>query len=105
MENESAQEYVERVGGWCDPDNSLVLKIEHYYKVDRGESRKLLLSSRSFWEKLFNDNTKGIFERGGSRYGALRYIQRKNDFLRGGRKIFSQLEIDEIVDSVGKWKR
>ena len=105
LPDETPENYVERVGGWKNANIEAFYKIKSHFGFNTAETRKLLLRSRSFWERFFIEHTQGIYNRGGSRYAALRYIQRKNDPLRDGDKIFSQQEIDELIDSVGKWKK
>ena len=105
LKDETPEDYVERVGGWHNANNIASYKIKSHYGFDSGETRKLFLMSRSFWKRLFIDHATGIFNRGGSRYGALRYIQRKNEHLRDGKTIFSEREIKKLLDSVGNWKR
>ena len=105
LQDETPENYVERVGGWQNANNSAFYKIKLHYGFDTAETRKLLLSSKSFWQRIFLEHTQVIYNRDGSRYAALRFIQRKNEHLRDGNKIFSQQEIDSIIDSVGKWKR
>lgn len=105
QEGETPEEYVERVGGLDGSNVYAILQVESHFGYDRGQSRILFLNSRSLWESFFLDHTKGIFERGGSRYGALRFIQRKNEPLRNGKGIFSEQEINALIDSVGNWHR
>ena len=105
LPDETPEDYVERVGGWKNANYEAYLKIKSHFGFDTAETRTLLLKSRSFWKQLFIDHVQGIFNRGGSRYAAVRYIQRKNEHLRGGNKIFSQQEIDDLIDSVGQWKK
>ena len=105
LENETPEEYIERVGGWEGSNVHAILQVESQYGYDRRQSRELFLNSRSFWERFFLNHAKGIFERGGSRYGALRFIQRKNNELKKGDTIFSNEEIKTLIDSVGNWRR
>lgn len=105
LENERPEEYIERVGGWKGSNVYAILQVQSHYGYDRRQSRELFLNSRSFWERFFLDHAKGVFERGGSRYGALRFIQRKNDELSNRDAMFSEQEIKALVDSVGGWRR
>jgi len=104
-EGEAAEDYVERVGGLEGSNVYAILEMEAHFAYDRGQSRELFLKSRAFWEQFFLDHTKGIFECGGTRYAAMRFIQKKNVTLGNGDKIFSEQDINALIDSVGNWVR
>jgi len=105
LENETPEEYIDRVGLLEGSNVYAILQVESHYGYDRRQSRELFFNSRPIWERFFLDHAKGVFERGGSRYGALRFIQRKNDDLRNRDSFFSDKEIKTLIDSIGNWKR
>lgn len=75
---------------------------DHFGYADEGEIKKLKLQSKPFWDQFYRDRVEGIFQRGGTRYAALRFVQKKNDYADGHRKL-SEVEIERIVDSVDEW--
>jgi len=77
---------------------------DHFGYADDGEIKKLKLQSKPFWDQFYRDHVEGIFRRGGTRYAALRFVQRKNDYAEEHRRL-SEVEIERIVDSVGEWPR
>lgn len=105
LADETPGTYVERVGGWPGAHIQAIKNLQSHYELDLGEARKMFSGSLSFWEKFFLEHAVGIFSRGGSRYGALRFIQRKNINLRDGGELFSQREIKRLLDRAGNWKR
>ena len=104
LPDETPEDYVERVGGWEKAAISAFKKLMSHYGFDQREAQKIFHGSQSYWERFFLEHAQGIFNRGGSRYAALRFIQRKNEPF-AGKQIFSQQEIDSLIDSVGRWKR
>ena len=104
LSDETPENYVERVGGWKNAHVAATKLLMSHYGFDHSEAKKIFLSSKSYWKRFFLEHVQGIFNRGGSRYAALRFIQRKNEPF-AGKQIFSQREIDSLIDSVGRWKR
>lgn len=96
LPGETAEQYAERVGGWQDSAKSMRRILEENFGVSKSESKRLAVFSRSFQERFFIEHLEGMHARGGSRYGAMNYIQRKSDF--------SEAEIEALVDSIGEWK-
>ena len=103
--NETPEKYVERMDSVDTRQVQMMDNLKTHFGLSEGEAKKVTLSSQPYWERFFRKHVEGIYQLDGSRYGALRYIQRKNSYLRDGAGIFSQAEIDELIDSVGKWKR
>lgn len=103
--NETPEEYVERMDSNDIRELQMMGKLKAYFGLSEGDAKKVALSSQPYWERFFKKHVESIYQRGGSRYSALRYIQRKNSHLRDGAGIFSQSEIDELIDSVGEWER
>ncbi len=104
LPGEKPEEYVERVEKLDDADLYIVERLQTHFGMFQGEAKMLSLESRAFWERFFREYVERIFHRGGSRYAALRYIQRKNGQTDSGKPIFAQGEIDELIDSIGDWK-
>ena len=99
---ESALDFVERAdasGASEDAINS-VLK-EHFGLCEDGEIKSLKLKSEVFWHGFYTDRVRDTFERGGTRYAAIKFIERKNG--QAGQRALSNSEIHEIVASVGDW--
>jgi len=82
LENETPEEYINRVGLWEGSNVYAIKQVESHYGYDRRQSVELFFNSRPIWERFFLNHAKGVFERGGSRDGALRFIKRKTDELR-----------------------
>ena len=103
LDNESPLAFVERADALSvsDDDISFVL-VHHFGFSEDGEIKKLKLQSKVFWEKYYLDHVRGILERGGARYAALKFVVKKNAFAEERRKL-SQAEIDVLIDSVGEW--
>ena len=102
---ETPLDFVERADSQKVPDE-VINKVltDHFGYTDDGEIKKLKLQSKPFWDQFYRDRVEGIFQRGGTRYAALRFVQRKNDFAEERRRL-SEVEIEQIVDSVGEWPR
>ena len=77
---------------------------DHFGYADDGEIKKLKLQSKPFWDQFYRDRVEVLFQRGGTRYAALRFVQRKNENAAEHRRL-SEVEIERIVDSVGEWPR
>ena len=105
LPDETPETYVERVGGWNGANIQAIENLRSHYGLELKEAQKMFLGSRSYWREFFLDCAVGIFSRGGSRYGALRFIQRKNINLRDGGELFTQRDIKKLLDRAGNWKR
>lgn len=104
LAHETPLEFVERADsmGISEPSINAALK-EHYGLVEDGEVKALKLKSRVFWQEFFLAHVKNLHEQGGSRYAAVRFIERKSG-TAGQPKLTAQ-QIDDLVDSVGAWQR
>jgi hypothetical protein len=103
--NESPLSFIERADALKVPEESISLVLkEHFGFTDDGEIKELKLQSKVFWEQFYLDRVVGIFQRGGSRYSAIKFIQRKNAYAEQRRKL-SDNKINELVDSVGQWRQ
>lgn len=105
LDDESPIAFVERADALIIPEETINLVLKrHFGFLDDAEIKKLKLQSRVFWEKFYLDRVQGIFARGGTRYAAVRFVERKNDIADERRKL-SRAEIEKLVDSLGKWPR
>ena len=75
----------------------------HFGMDDAREIKALRLKSFVFWKKFYETRAKGIFERGGTRYAAVKFIERKNG--QCGQRLLTDEEISQLVDAVGVWAR
>ena len=102
---ETPLDFVERADTLQIPDDVIntVLR-DHFGCADDAEIKKLKLQSKPFWDQFYRDHVEGIFRRGGTRYAALRFVQKKND-QQDEHKRLSEAEIELIVDAVGEWPR
>lgn len=104
IQNESPLAFVERadaIGANEDDINSL---LKGSFGIqDDGKIKALKLKSSVYWQKFYLEHTQGIFERSGSKYAAITFIQRKNG--QAGQRKLTESEITELVDSVGNWPR
>ena len=105
ISGETPLDFVERADSLKVP-GKVINKVlrDHFGYADAGEIKKLKLQSKPFWDQFYRDRVEGIFQRGGTRYAALRFVQRKNDHADDHRRL-SKDEIERIVDSVGEWPR
>ncbi|MBO6893368.1 MAG: hypothetical protein JJ866_15595 [Roseibium sp.] len=78
------------------------LLLRHFGIQDESKRKLLRLKSAVFWERFFVSHASQVCERGGSRYAALRFIQKKNG--QCGQHPLSEKQIELLVDSVGEWK-
>lgn len=104
LEGENPLAFVERADAMEmaeDSINSVLTK--HFGLSDDREIKALKLKSCVFWERFFLEHVRGIKERGGSRYAAVKFIERKNG--QAGQKKLTAHQIDDLVDSVGEWQR
>jgi hypothetical protein len=102
---ETPLDFVERANALGVDEEAIndVLK-ERFGFIDDGEMKALKLQSKPFWERFYLDRVSELLKRGGSKYSAIRLVQRKNVFAEQRRKL-SDEEIKELVDSVGEWPR
>jgi len=104
FEDETALEFVERAETMEASDDLIRTILSSNFQIgDDAAQKKLRLMSRVFWERFFRTHVQSIFDRGGSRYSALIYIQKKNGLC--GQKKLTDQQIAELVDSVGNWQR
>ena len=105
LDDESPLGFVERVDTLKVSEEAIttILK-EHFGFEDDGEIKELKLQSKPFWDRFYRGYVEGIFRRGGARYSAVKFIEKKNAHAEKRRKL-SDVEIDEIVDSFGAWAR
>ncbi|QKG71116.1 hypothetical protein [Erythrobacter mangrovi] len=104
LEDETPLEFVERADAHVIKDEEIDSTLKDHFNIrEYGDTKRLRLQSRVFWRKFFVEHVRGIHRRGGSRYAAQRYIEKKNG--HGGQEMFSQSEIDDLIDSIGKWSR
>ena len=103
-EGESPLAYVERADavGASFGNVDKVLR-SHFGMEDSGEIKALKLKSFVFWKKFYESRAKGILERGGTRYAAVKFIERKNG--QCGQKPLTDEEIGQLVDAAGVWAR
>lgn len=104
-QNENPLDFVERADAMELSDELINVALkEHFGFVDDGEMKKLKLQSKVFWERFYLDHATEILKRGGARYSALKFIQKKNASAEQRRKL-SDEKINELIDSVGAWQR
>ena len=94
---ETAEDYVERVGGWSGSNLHALGVLSRRFGKSAEEAKRLYLGSRSFWESFFREELTERHARGASRYGAINYVRRKCDW--------PDHEIVELVDSIGHWDK
>lgn len=104
LKDEKPLAFVERAEAMGMSEGSIdSILMSHFGMSDDGEIKALKLKSRVFWEQFYIDRVTGIHKRGGSRYSAVRFIERKNG--QAGQQQLTAKQIDDLVDSVGAWKR
>lgn len=103
-EDEDALSFVERADalGLSEEVINVVLK-RHFDMIDDGEMKALKLKSKPFWQRFYRERVSALHKRGGARYAAVKFVQRKNG--QSGQAALSQDEIEKLVDSVGPWLR
>ena len=105
LDNESPLAFVERADSLNVSDDDINFVLErHFGFSENGEVKKLKLQSKVFWEEYYLAHVRGIFERGGARYAASRFVEKNNEFAEERRKL-SRAEIDILIDSVGDWSQ
>ena len=105
IDGETPLDFVERADSLKVADEVInKLLADHFGYADDREIKKLRLQSKPYWDQFYRDRVEGIFQRGGTRYAALRFVQRKNDYADEHRRL-SEVEIERIIDSVGEWPR
>ncbi|EBA16827.1 hypothetical protein RSK20926_03444 [Roseobacter sp. SK209-2-6] len=105
LSDETALEFVERADVLKVSDEAIneVLR-QHFDFASDEEIKKLKLQSKPFWVQFYQHRVQELLQRGGSRFAAIRFVQRKNESAEERRKL-SETEIERLVDSVGKWSR
>ncbi|MEM7215333.1 MAG: hypothetical protein AAF423_07295 [Pseudomonadota bacterium] len=102
--DENALAFVERADATGVSDEAINSTLKsHFGMIEDGEIKSLKLKSSVYWDNFYLERVKGIFERGGSNYAAIRFIHRKNGHC--GQRTLTEKEINELVDSVGPWQR
>ncbi|MDV4145831.1 hypothetical protein [Shimia sp. FJ5] len=105
IDGETPLDFVQRADSLKIPEGMINrILTDHFGYADDGEIKELKLQSKPFWDQFYREHVEGIFQRGGTRYAALRFIQRKNDHADEHRRL-SEVEIERIVDSAGEWPR
>ena len=79
--------------------------LTSHYGMSPVEAKTMCMQSRTYWRAFFMEHVQELFENNGSRFGAINYIRRKNDPLGSGEMLFTEGEIEQMVDSVGEWKK
>lgn len=102
---ETPEQYAERLGGRKSSNMSVMRGLERHFGLGRAEAKATSLQARSYWEAFYEKHAREIHSNDGSRDGAVTYIKRKNDPWDIGKPVFTDDEIDALVDSVGEWKR
>lgn len=101
--NESPLDFVERADTHeVDGDVISECLAKHFGLQDRAV-KELKLKSRVFWNNFYKRHSSELRARGGSRYSALKFIERKNG--QCGQQKLTDTEIQQLVDSVGPWTR
>ena len=103
FDNESALAFAERADALSVSDDDINFVLKHHFGFSEASGiKELKLQSKIFWEEFYLERVRGVFERGGARYAALKFVEKKNEFSEERRKL-SQTEIDALIDSVGDW--
>ena len=79
--------------------------LTRHFGLSAVEAKAMCMQSRSFWRAFFLEHIEEMIENKGSRFGAVNYIRRKNDPLDNGELLFTDEEIEQMVDSVGEWEK
>lgn len=104
FKDETALAFIERADSVDLSDDKINAVLQKYFGINNaGEIKKLKLKSAIFWAKFFRRHASGIHERGGSRYAAITFVSKKNG--QAGQKTLTEVQIEELVDSVGTWLR
>jgi len=104
FENETPLAFVERADAMGLSDHTInSLLTTHFGISDARKIKVLKLKSRVFWERFFTEHVRGIHERGGSRYAAVKYIEKKNG--QAGQQKLTAQQIEALVDAVGEWQQ
>jgi len=86
----------------ADQEVNRILRDHFGFEKD-GDIKELKLKSEVFWQEFLLDRVTQIHARGGARYSAEKFIEKKNGVC--GQRRFTQHEVDALIDSVGTWKR
>ncbi|PRY76902.1 hypothetical protein CLV80_10779 [Yoonia maritima] len=104
LKNETPLDFVERADELNVDGVVIDTILEEFYSLrDDGEIKKLKLRSAPFWEQFYRNHATNLFQRGAAKYAALNFIRRKNG--ASGQKMLSDQEIEDLVESVGVWRR
>ena len=105
LPDETPLAFVERADALKVPEEEIntVLK-QHFGFGDDGEMKELKLQSKVFWDMFYREHAQGIFQRAGTRYAAVKFVEKKSANADQRRKL-SAAEIDALVDSFGEWQR
>lgn len=103
--NETAIEFIERMDHAEVSEHHTTDVLKSHFRLGDSDLKEIKLQSRPWWESFYRARVKEIFEKGGSRYGALRFIERKNQHHLGKRTYFTPEEIDQIINTFGKWEK
>ncbi len=95
--NETAEAYVERVGGWDSSPMRMIQVLRDDFGISVWDARDLAIASRSFQTRYLRDGLTALHARGGARYAAMNWVRRRSDF--------SASEATQLVDSIGEWSR
>ena len=101
--NESPEAYVERVGGWDDSNNQMMLVLQTHFELSRENAKNISLCSSTFWRHFYRVKLDELHLRGGSREQAMRFIQRSNTDMGIGKPILSDAQIDDLLAELGHW--
>lgn len=93
--NETAEEYVERVGGWQGSPIRIIHVLRNDFGLPTKEAKDLVMNSRSVQVRFLSNYLKELHARGGTKYAAMNYVRRRSSL--------SELEAIQIIDSVGEW--
>ncbi len=95
LPGETAEEYNERFGTVSGREEKHARDVlEHHFGIPEDELKGFMLTARSFWIDFITRHITSVHERGGTRYAAIKFAQKKVDWPIE--------EIEELVDSV--WK-
>ncbi|WP_412073575.1 hypothetical protein [Tritonibacter mobilis] len=104
FDDEDPLAFVERADTLKVSEEIVTDALKQHFGINEDvEIKKLKLQSKVFWEAFYFDHIRDLFTRDGSRYAAVKFIQRKNDFAEERRKL-TEKEIERLVDSVGEWR-
>lgn len=91
---ETPEKYIERVGGLSSSEQKMWNSLQYEFGLTEGEARSI---EQAMKDRFLRQELKERHARGAARYGAINYVRRRSDL--------STEEIEELVDSFGKWKK